>query len=63
MDDKVQFHSNNLKYVLSFSDSPVNILSETELAKSMKYDVGTHVLTKRHYYFFTSDFLKCTNTI
>ena len=34
--DEGQFHSKNLKNVLYFPDSPVNIITETELADSME---------------------------
>ena len=36
-----QFFATKFNNVLNFPDSPVNILSATELSESMKYDEGT----------------------
>ena len=52
-DDEGKLHTNKLNTVLYFTDSSVNILSETKLAESMKDDDGTWVLTKRKYYIYT----------
>ena len=62
-DDKGQLHSNNLKNVLYFTYSSVNILSATSLAGSMKYGKGTWKLTKIKYSVFKWDFGNHTNTI
>ena len=48
--DEVQLHKNKLNIVPYFPDSPVNIISETTLTESMKYDELTWVLTKSEYY-------------
>ena len=52
IDDEGQLHTNNFNNILYFTDSPVNILSETALDESMKDYEGTWVLTKRKYYIF-----------
>ena len=45
-----------LNNILYFTESPVNIPSETALTESMKDDDGTWVLTKRKYYIYTWGF-------
>ena len=40
-----------LNNILYFTESPVNIPSETALTESMKDDDGTWVLTKIKFYF------------
>ena len=62
-DDEVQLHTNKLNNVLYFTDSPVNILSATALAESMKDDEGTWVLAKIKYSSFTWDFGRYKKTI
>ena len=44
--DEGQPHRKKFNNVLYFPYSPVNILSETSLVESIKYDEGTWVLTK-----------------
>ena len=43
-DDEGQLHTKRFNNALYFTDSPVNILSATELSESMKYDEGPWVL-------------------
>ena len=49
--------------VLYFSDSSIKILSENELAESIKDDEVTYILTKIKYSIFTWDFGKYKNKI
>ena len=60
-DGEGQLKANKLNNVLYFPDSPVNILSATALAESMKDDEGTWVVTKRNYFIFTPYFGKYKN--
>ena len=62
-DDEVQLHTNKLNNVLYFTDSPVNILSATALAESMKDDEGSWLITKMEYSDFAWDFGKYTKSI
>ena len=62
-DDEGQLHTNKFNNLIYFSDSSVNIISETALAESMKYDDGTWVLTKRKYYVYTWGFGEYKKTI
>ena len=62
-DDEGQLTTNKLNNVLYFTESPVNILSETILTGFMNYDEGTWVPTKSRYSIFTWDFGKYKNTI
>ena len=57
-DDKGQLYTKKLNSVLYFTDSTVNILSETVLDESKKDDEGTWLLTKRKYSIFIRDFGK-----
>ena len=50
-DDERKLHTKKLNNLLYFPDSPVNILSATELDEFMKDDEGTWVPTKRKSYF------------
>ena len=47
-----KLHTNKLKNVLYFPDSPVNILTTTASDESIKDDEGAWVPTKRKYYIF-----------
>ena len=58
-----KLHTNKLKNVLYFPQSPVNILSVTSLSESMKYYEVTWVLTKIKYSIFTWNFGKYKETI
>ena len=44
-DDEGKIYTNKFSNVLYFTDSPLNILSATEMAESMKDDEVTWVLT------------------
>ena len=50
-DNKGQLHTKKLNNVISFPDSPVNILSATALAKSIK-DNKVTLVQKIKYYIF-----------
>ena len=61
--DEVQLHTNKLNDALYFPDSPVSILSATELAESSKDYCGIFVLTKGKYSIFNWYFGGYKNTI
>ena len=51
-DNEGQLHTKDFNNIIYFTDSSVNILSETTLDESMKdYDDGTWVLTKQNIIF------------
>ena len=57
-DDEGKMHTSKYNTIIYFTASPVNILSTTVLAESIKDYEGTWVLTKRKYHIFTWDFGK-----
>ena len=62
-DNRSQLYPNNLKDLIYFTNSPVNILSKTGLDNSMKDDKGTWSLTKIKDSAFTWDFKNYSKTI
>ena len=62
-DDEGQVHTIKLNNVIYFPESPVNIISATALAESMKDDLGIWVPTKGKYSIFTWVYGKYKNTI
>ena len=63
-DDEGQMHTKDFNNIIYFTDSSVNILSETTLDESMKdYDDGTWLLTKIKYYIYTWGFGEYKKTI
>ena len=52
-DDEVKLHTNKLKNVLYFTDSPVNTLIATVINESIKDDEVIWVLTKIKFPIFT----------
>ena len=62
-DDKGQSYKANLKNVLYFPDSPVNVLSVTMLADQLNDDEGTSITTMRFKSVFLWDDEKFKKTI